>query len=85
MPARGPGGPALVNGGHSRTKIMDTPWRARLSEACLSFVIPRNILGPPGVGPHPLCFRHQKTTNPALGGKPVAGFVVKWAILDLNQ
>ena len=24
-------------------------------------------------------------TNPALGEKPVAGFVVKWAILDSNQ
>ena len=44
------------------------------------FVIPRNILGaPPGVG-RPPCLARQIPTNPALGGKPVAGFVVKWAI-----
>ena len=77
-PARGPGGPALVNGGHSRTKIMDTPWRARLSEACLSFVIPPNILGPPGLPS--LCFTRQNAMSPALVGKPVAGFMVKWAM-----
>ena len=35
--------------------------------------------GPPGGWP-PLCFTRQNTTNPVLGEKPVAGFVVKWAI-----
>ena len=44
------------------------------------FVIPRSILGAtPGLAP-PLCFTRQNATNPALGGKPVAGFVVKWAM-----
>ena len=48
------------------------------------FVIPRNILAPPRGWP-PLCFTRQNATNPVLGEKPVAGFVVKWAILDSNQ
>ena len=39
---------------------------------------------PPRVDPH-LCLTRQNTTNPALGEEPVTGFVVKWAILDLNQ
>ena len=45
------------------------------------FVIPRSILGAPQGCPL-LCFTFtlQNTTNPALGKKPVAGFVVKWAI-----
>ena len=48
------------------------------------FVIPRNILGAPPRGWTPT-LTCQNATNPALGGKPVAGFVVKWAILDSNQ
>ena len=63
---------------------MDTPWRARLSKACLCYVIPRSILGtPPGVDSPASPVRY--TTNPALGEEPVTGFVVKWAILDSNQ
>ena len=75
----GPAAAALVNGGNTRTKIMDTSWKTRLSKACLSFVIPRTILGAPPGGGTP-CLTRQIHTNPALGKEPVAAFVVKWAI-----
>ena len=50
MQAGGPDGPALVDGGHSRTKIMDThALEGTAFQGVSVFVIPRSILGaPPG-------------------------------------